>query len=105
MTVPLSGADVIPTTSLEVFSLSANVLKSVIGLFIASIAYRGYRRNDSRPMLVLSIGFVLVLGLPFAAFLSLFLVPPITLAVVTAISELSQLAGLVLILYALRMQP
>ncbi|MCW8173191.1 hypothetical protein D8S78_19205 [Natrialba swarupiae] len=35
---------------------------------IAYIAYRGYRRNESRPMLYLSTGFVLVLGVPFVFF-------------------------------------
>ncbi|MEF8855701.1 MAG: hypothetical protein V5A24_09460, partial [Haloarculaceae archaeon] len=49
------------------------LLAAILGLFIAYQAYRGYRRNDSRPMLFISLGFVLALGVPF----SLLLVSPL----------------------------
>lgn len=38
----------------------------VLGLFIAFQAYRGYRRNRSRRMLFLALGFALLTVAPFA---------------------------------------
>nr|WP_246391659.1 hypothetical protein [Halosimplex pelagicum] len=40
-------------------------LTAAVGLFVAYQAYRGYRRNDSRPMLFLGIGIFLVTAAPF----------------------------------------
>jgi hypothetical protein len=41
------------------------VLVTVVGLFVAYQAYRGYRRNDSRPMLFLAAGIGLMMCLHF----------------------------------------
>ena len=38
----------------------AKLVTMVLGFLIAYQAYRGYRRNDSRPMLYVAIGFVLI---------------------------------------------
>ncbi|MFC7138851.1 hypothetical protein ACFQMA_03245 [Halosimplex aquaticum] len=43
----------------------AGALTAVVGLFVAYQAFRGYRRNDSRPMLFLGLGIFLVTALPF----------------------------------------
>ncbi|WP_436927372.1 DUF7521 family protein [Halosimplex amylolyticum] len=43
----------------------ARSLTAVVGLFVAYQAFRGYRRNDSRPMLFLGLGIFLVTALPF----------------------------------------
>ncbi|THE66371.1 hypothetical protein D8Y22_03525 [Salinadaptatus halalkaliphilus] len=86
-----------------------NVAKALVGIAIAYIAYRGYRRNESRPMLYLAVGFVLVLGVPFVLFLgglplvALVAVPSVAEQAIVAASELSQVIGLLIIVYALRM--
>ncbi|MFC4542769.1 hypothetical protein ACFO5R_12640 [Halosolutus amylolyticus] len=82
---------------------ASEVLSVLLGLFIAYHAYRGYRRNDSRPMLFISIGFVLVLAVPFLLLVLFLAVPFLTETIVALLSQLSQLTGLVAILYALRM--
>lgn len=97
-----AGADL---SSLELLSLAANVAKAAVGLTIAYIAYRGYRRNRSRPMFFLSLGFVLVLGLPFVILLVDLFAPQVSLLGLVVVSETSQLLGLLLILYALWMEP
>jgi hypothetical protein len=38
---------------------------ALVGLFIAYHAYRGLRRNESRPMWFLSVGLVLVFGVTY----------------------------------------
>lgn len=37
--------------------VAAKAVIAVLGLVIAYVGYRGYRRNDSRPMLFLATGF------------------------------------------------
>ncbi|SDK43350.1 DUF7521 family protein [Natronorubrum texcoconense] len=106
---PLQVSEALDPNQFEAAMLAINVLKAFVGLGIAYIAYRGYQRNESRPMLYLSLGFVLVLGVPFALFLvGLPLVavvgpPSIAEQGVVVASELSQLIGLFVIVYALRL--
>lgn len=40
--------------------VAAKLVTMVIGLVIAVTAYRGYRRNDSEPMLYLAVGFSII---------------------------------------------
>jgi hypothetical protein len=77
---------------------------AALGIFISYVAYRGYRRNDSRPMLFLSLGFVLALGFPLVLTL-LYLVSPLTgwQVALQATIQTVEIAGLVCILYALRL--
>lgn len=106
--LPLQVSEAADPSQFEAAMLSINVLKAIIGLAIAYIAFRGYRRNESRPMLYLAIGFVMVLGVPFFLFLGgmsiLFLVglPSAAEPGVVVASELSQLIGLLVIVYALK---
>jgi len=79
------------------------ILSVIIGVFIAYQAYRGYRRNDSRPMLFIALGFVLVLAVPFCIFLIYGLFPGMSVTVVIITSQVSQVGGLLAILYALWM--
>lgn len=85
------------------FQQVTQILSVVIGVFIAYQAYRGYRRNDSRPMLFIALGFVLVLAVPFCAFLVYGTLPGVPVSAVVVTSQVSQVSGLVAILYALRM--
>jgi TRAP-type C4-dicarboxylate transport system permease small subunit len=75
---------------------------AAIGVFIAYLAYRGYRRNDSRPMLFVSLGFILALGLPLAMTLVYYALPltggQVALQVVIQTIEI---VGLLCIVYGL----
>lgn len=101
--------DVLAPGTFEATIMTAQVVKAVIGIVIAYIAYRGYRENESEPMKYLALGFILVLGVPFAlyfggvALLAVIGIPTIGQAAIVAIAELSQVAGLGAILHALRM--
>ena len=80
------------------------IITAVIGLLIAYTAYKGYRRNDSRPMFFIALGFALAIGLPFALIVVVLVVDSSAVATAVALlSEVSTLAGLGCILYALRL--
>ncbi|WP_235853466.1 DUF7521 family protein [Halosimplex salinum] len=57
--------EVLQTTVSVTPATVARSLTATVGLFVAYQAYRGYRRNDSRPMLFLGLGIFLVTALPF----------------------------------------
>jgi len=78
---------------------------AVLGLFIAYQAYRGYRRNESRPMLFMSLGFVLVVGVPVALTVPFLLIPAIPQTAYQFVVQTAEIAGLVCIIYALRVDP
>lgn len=85
------------------FQQATQVLSVIIGVFIAYQAYRGYQRNESRPMLFLALGFILVLAVPFGIFVLYAVVSGIPVTAVIVASQVSQISGLVAILYALWM--
>lgn len=85
------------------FQQVTQILSVVIGVFIAYQAYRGYQRNNSRPMFFIALGFVLVLAVPFCIFLLYGVFPNIPVTAVIISSQLSQVSGLIAILYALWM--
>lgn len=87
-------------TALQAYEL----VGAALGIFISYVAYRGYRGNDSRPMLFIALGFALALGLPFVLTL-LYLASPITgwQVALQATTQTVEIAGLLCILYALRM--
>ena len=96
------GADAdVPSWAAMVLQ-SSDVLAALLGIFIAYQAFRGYRRNDSRPMLFIAIGFVLALAVPLVILL-LSLVVPIQLWVLGLVSQGSELLGLASIIFALWM--
>ena len=78
---------------------------AALGLFIAYLAYRGYRRNASRPMLYLAVGFGVILGLPIPVVALSLLFPSIPDPVVQAFVQTLEIGGLLCIVYALRMDP
>lgn len=107
--VPLYLSDVLAPDSFEAAIMVIQLIKAFVGIAIAVIAYRGYRNNESRPMLFLAIGFILVLGVPFILYIvgvTVLVLAGLTesaQAVVIALAEVSQVAGLLAIVYALRM--
>jgi hypothetical protein len=84
------------------FAQVTDVLSALLGIAIAYVAWRGYRRNGSRPMLILSVGFVLALAVPFGLLL-VFVAAGVPQGVVSVVSQASQVVGLGAILYALWM--
>lgn len=87
---------------LGLFATALSLGTTVLGLLVGYIAYRGYRRG-SRPMLYVAVGFVLVFWTPLLLFVGNLVVaggPEFALGVV---GEASKFAGLLCILYGLRM--
>lgn len=107
--LPLYLSDAFSPDTFEAVLMVLQVVKAIIGIGIAYIAYQGYRSNQSRPMLYLAAGFILVLGVPFFLYLGgLSLVaiaglPSPAQGAIVATAELSQIAGLVAIVYALKL--
>lgn len=94
-------------TVLYLVLLAATLIASGLGLIIVFQAYRGYRRNDSRPMLLLAVGFTLLTLGPFVLSLLVTAVaqslPPGSLLVVYWLplaSRVLEIAGLSVILYS-----
>lgn len=89
------------------------LLTTVLGLVVAYIAFRGYRRNQSRPMLFVAVGFVFVFWTPVLLLLSFLVLPEIARIapdllgfvdfVFGVMGSVSQVIGLLCILYGLRM--
>ena len=86
-----------------VFQTSTEILSAVLGIVIAYLAYRGYQRNGSRPMLFIAIGFVLVLAIPFLLFVLFGLFPGLPPTPMIIVMQTAQVAGLASILYAIWM--
>ena len=92
-----------PSETVQRGLLAYELLGAVVGVFIAYLAYRGYRRNQSRPMLFVSLGFVLALGVPLVVTLT-YLALPITggRIVLQVVNQTFELVGLLSIVYGLR---
>ena len=70
----------------------------VIALLIAYIAYQGYIRNDSRPILYIAAGFVLAFGGPGLLFI-LSLVFPMPIRILNRSTLIVEITGMGMILY------
>jgi hypothetical protein len=105
MAVPLQLSPPPIPDWVQLLSQSMNVVAALVGLLIAYQAYRGYRRNDSRPMLFIAVGFALTVGLPFVMAPPTLLLSnsPTATAALVILSDASTLVGLGCILYGLRM--
>lgn len=97
----------------SLLALGIQLLTTILGLAVAYIAFRGYRRNQSRPMLFIAVGFVLTFWTPVILLASFVVLPrvaqiaPDLLGTVNFVfgiaGSVSQLIGLLCILYGLRM--
>ena len=47
-------------SSLDWFVTVVKVMALILGMYIVYLAYKGYRRNSSRPLLFVSVGFALI---------------------------------------------
>lgn len=109
-TPPLQTATA-PSGIGEYLLLAGGVLTIAIAISIAFVAFRGYRRNASRPMLFIAIGFVLAIALPGTIQIGLYVLMlafdfslPISQIYLAGLMQVSQLLGMAAILYALLMQ-
>lgn len=101
------------TRSAGTLSFTLTLTTSILGLAVGYIAFRGYRRNQSLPMLFVATGFLLAFWTP-VLLLGGFVVageigqfaPGMRITVNTAFGiagEVSKIIGLLCILYGLRM--
>lgn len=74
---------------------------AVVGLAVAALAYWGYRRNESRPMLFLAVGIVFLTTVPVGMDYALMTLTTATDAEILLVVTAAHLAGVVAILYAL----
>lgn len=93
-----------PSEAVSTALLGYELVGAVLGVFIAYLAYQGYRRNDSRPMLFVSLGFVLALGVPLlVAVLFLVLPIPVDQVFLQVLTQTFEILGLLSIIYGLRL--
>lgn len=74
---------------------------AVAGLFVASLAYRGYRRNESRPMLYLAVGIGFLTAVPAGANYGLSSLTGASDAAILLAVTIAHLVGVLAVLYAL----
>lgn len=98
--LPLQSADL---ETLRLVRQASESLSVLLGLAISYIAYRGYRRNQSRPMLFVSAGFVLIVGVPALVTVVLYFGLGVPLAIVNSLVQASELLGMSSVLYGLWM--
>lgn len=60
MSIPLALSTAATALRPDTVAWIALAVTAVVGLFVALLAYRGYRRNDTRQMLFLAVGIALV---------------------------------------------
>ena len=80
---------------------ASEALSIALGLAVSYLAYQGYRRHDSRPMLYIALGFVCILGVPGVLFVILRLVFEAPIPIINSLAQASELVGLAAILYGL----
>lgn len=95
--------------SLDVLAFSFGLLVILLGVIISLRPYQGYRRNESRPMLLLAIGMLLITVIP--ALVEIIIIPgfiarftsPGTGAISSTlvVSRLCESLGIVVILYSI----
>jgi hypothetical protein len=62
-------ADVLPLVGVLDVTMIARAVTALVGLFVATLAYRGYRRNGSAKMRALAVGIGLLTAGVFVAVL------------------------------------
>ena len=98
--IPVVPQSVATIPDAELIALFA-AATALAGLFVASLAYWGYCRNESRPMLYLAVGIVLLTTVPVGVNYALPGVAGATDAETLLVVTVSHLVGVFAILYAL----
>jgi uncharacterized membrane protein (DUF441 family) len=101
---PLLQVSEQPSESVALALQAYELVGAALGVVIAYLAYRGYRRNGSRPMLFVALGFALALGVPLVLTVAFLALPLRGLAVEFQLAvQTIEIAGLVSIIYGLRL--
>jgi hypothetical protein len=87
--------------TLRLVRQASEAIVVLLGLAISYLAYAAYRRNRSRPMLFIAIGFMLVLFVPGVLAVVLFVVLNVPAPIVNSVGQVSEVVGLGAILYGL----
>lgn len=113
VTAPATQTPLVTTASDGAIPFALSVIAAVLGLAVGWVALRGYRRNESQPMLFVAVGFLLAFWAPPALLLTYLATdlvatfsPELQESVPTAIAmagDLSRIAGFVCILWGLAM--
>jgi len=80
---------------------ASEAIPMILGLAISYIAYTAYRQNQSRPMLYIAIGFILVLFVQAPLALIFIHVLELPTPILNSLLQIPEFAGLGLILYGL----
>ncbi|GAA0200596.1 hypothetical protein ACFFQF_01150 [Haladaptatus pallidirubidus] len=88
-----------PDTEGLIFVFAA--VTAIVGLFVAYQAFRGYRRNESRPMLYLALGVIFLTTVPVIVDSALSGLTEATDAGILLAVTLAHLVGVSSILYAI----
>ncbi|WP_227354323.1 DUF7521 family protein [Haladaptatus salinisoli] len=99
MIAPLRLPDALGNADGLIFAFAA--VTAIAGAFVAYQAYRGYRRNESRPMLYLAVGIALLTVVPVGVDYALVALTGATDAEILLPVTVAHLAGVAAILYAL----
>jgi len=78
------------------------LVSAALGAFVAALAYRGYARNDSGPMLYLAVGVAFVTAIPFVLSYGVEWLTSASDGVVVLVITACNLVGLTAIAYSLR---
>jgi hypothetical protein len=81
----------------------SEVIPMILGLAISYLAYTAYQQNQSRPMLYIAAGFILVLFVQAPLALVLIYLLELPTPVLNSIIQIPEFIGLGLILYGLWM--
>ncbi|THE63339.1 hypothetical protein D8Y22_18745 [Salinadaptatus halalkaliphilus] len=92
------------STAVGLFAFGLAFATIVVGVWIALVAYRGYRRSGERSVLFLAVGIALASTVRTSASI-VFSTAGASSVVTNAVAVSSQFAGLVLILYAIYGRP
>ncbi|WP_158853952.1 hypothetical protein [Halorhabdus sp. CUG00001] len=87
--------------TLRIVRQVSEVIPMLLGLAISYFAYTAYRQNQSRPMLYIAVGFVLVLFVQLPLSLILLYLLDFPTPVLNTIVQIPEFVGLGLILYGL----
>jgi len=78
------------------------LVSAALGAFVAALAYRGYARNESSPMLYLAVGVAFVTAIPFVLSYGVEWLTPASDGAVVLVITACNLVGLTAIAYSLR---
>lgn len=101
-----------PILQLDIVAFGIGWIVILLGLAISWRAYQGFRRNESRPMLLLAIGMMLITVVP--TFTELVIIPWFvarytspgtgTISLTLAVSRMCEATGISVLLYSLHVR-